>query len=248
MHDWFNAKSASLLVAASQARVSRQALTMDNEPDEDTQPPERADANGAQDGVDRFADDELALHDAEVSQKAADTGEPINVDDDDMAVMETFATQTQTVRQERLDGDGEAGMAEIEDDDVALREITSDAPPVFRPLAFPIEEDLLSSVQRRLKKGYEAFLEEQPKWSLLGKVLKEIEDTIARVTESHAGMLTDFVMFPTEMFPMDGLQMPLEPTSFSLWRRPIARVFNSASTLPQWRKQSHHSALAPDGR
>ena len=191
MHDWFNAKSASLLVEASQARVSRQSLTMDNEPDSDSQPRERADTNGAHDGVDRFADDESALHDAEVMQSAANTVEPVDVDDDDVAVMETFATQTQTIQQERLDDEGDESMADIEDDEETLREMTSEAPPVFRPLVVSLVEDLFASVQRRLKKGYEAFLEEQPKWSLLAKVLKEIEDTIARVTESHTGSFTD---------------------------------------------------------
>jgi len=188
MHDWFNAKAASLLVEASQGRVSRQSLIMDNEPDIEDIHRERAEPNGINGGVDEFADDMSALHDAEELQGAANGGVPLPMDDDEIAVMETFATQTQTVRQERSNGDAETDVVDDEEDEDSLREVTTEAPPVFRPLTFSGAEDLTASVKRRLRKGHEAVLEEQPKWSLLAKILKEIENTIARVAETHAGM------------------------------------------------------------
>lgn len=117
-----------------------------------------------------FAEDEEAMRDAEAVETIAEEEE----------LMEAFATQTQTVTPSQ-----HVEEAEEEDD---LQEVSaSDAPPVFRPLTFSMEENLEASVKRRLQKGYEAVLEEQPKWSLLAKVLKEIEDTIARVSETHAG-------------------------------------------------------------
>ena len=52
------------------------------------------------------------------------------------------------------------------------------------------QDDVLRrSVAKRLRKGHEPVLEELPKWSLLAKVLKEIEDTMARIKTSHAGEL-----------------------------------------------------------
>jgi DNA excision repair protein ERCC-4 len=101
--------------------------------------------------------------------------------------METFATQTQTVPQGI---DRETDVEEDEDED-NLQEVTSEAPPpVFRPLMFDADEDLTASVKKRMRKGHDSVLEEQPKWSLLAKVLKEIEDTIARVTDTHAGLFS----------------------------------------------------------
>ena len=79
---------------------------------------------------------------------------------------------------------------------------TSHAPPVFRPLSFGLEENLAASVKKRLRKGHEPVLEEQPKWSLLARILKEIEDTIARVTETHVGgstLLSFFLIARSEM-------------------------------------------------
>lgn len=172
-HDWFNAKAASLLVEGSQSRISRPALVMDNEE-------EPAAAENGREAS--FEDDEAALRDAEVATDG-------NVDASEEEIMSTFATQTQTVRQRSEDDeDGDAAVGEEEEAET-LQPVTVNAPPVFRPISFMTEEDLTATVQHRLRKGHEAILEEQPKWSLLAKVLKEIEDTIARVSESHAGQL-----------------------------------------------------------
>lgn len=171
VHDWFNAKASALLVEASQSRVSRKSLTMtmDNEPGPELR---RREA-----GTD-YEDDESAMRDMPALPN----------DDDEFDVMDTIATQTQTmpqsqsVRDDGLDEDDES------DQDGDLREVTDEAPPVFRPLAFGLEDNLETSVQRRIRKGHEVVLEEQPKWALLAKVLKEVEDTITRVSESHAGI------------------------------------------------------------
>ncbi|WVR04063.1 hypothetical protein IAU60_001062 [Kwoniella sp. DSM 27419] len=194
VHDWFNAKSASKLVEASQARVSRRAPEMDNEHDDDERSPEarRADEDiNPQEGVDRredeFAEEEAALQDSrrESAQGASTT------DDNEDEIMEVFATQTQTVPQSEVDDEDDEAMREIGDEEhqdgqETLREATGDAPPVFQPVLVGLEGSLTRSVKKRLRKGHEPVLEEQPKWSLLAKVLKEIEDTIARVSESHA--------------------------------------------------------------
>ncbi|ORY29555.1 hypothetical protein BCR39DRAFT_532115 [Naematelia encephala] len=182
IHDWFNAKAAALLVEASQARISRRSLTMDNEPEQDDQSPSAPTAVPEE----NFADDEEALMDAEERQQSMDHGEGTLDGGDEDSIMETFARQTQTVRPDELDVVEEMNAIEEEDGEETLQTVDVDAPPVFRPLMFTAEEDLTASVKRRLRKGHEPVLEEQPKWSLLAKVLKEIEDTIARVTESHA--------------------------------------------------------------
>ncbi|WVQ62983.1 uncharacterized protein L199_001132 [Kwoniella botswanensis] len=188
VHDWFNAKSASKLVEASQARVSHKAPIMDNEHHDDSSSREevREGPQGVDEGVDEFRDEEEALRAAESMATTNGTADDENEDE----IMEVFATQTQTVPQTQNDDEDEA-MVEIGtngdgDGEDSLREATGDAPPVFRPVLVGLEEGLSRSVKKRLRKGHEAVLEEQPKWSLLAKVLKEIEDTIARVTESHA--------------------------------------------------------------
>ncbi|WRT65456.1 uncharacterized protein IL334_002399 [Kwoniella shivajii] len=192
VHDWFNAKSASKLVEASQARVSRRAPVMDNE-HEDGPPTSAKIREGTEsiaEGVDppegEFMDEEEVLRESEQTARNVEMA----VEDSEEDIMEVFATQTQTVPQSR-DEDEDEDMVEVggngdDDSEETLREATGDAPPVFRPVLVGLEESLSKSVTKRLRKGQEAVLEEQPKWSLLAKVLKEIEDTIARVTESHA--------------------------------------------------------------
>lgn len=185
VHDWFNAKAATLLVEGSQARVSKRKLTMDNSPE-----PEHPSENGedpANGGVDieddsrQFEDDEEALRDVTMEG-----------DDRDDEIMEVFATQTQTVRQESRDQEDANGDPNSDDEEDELRDVAeAPPPPVFRPMNFDIETYLSTSVNKRIRKGHEAVLEEQPKWGLLAKVLKEVEDTIARVSESHAGKLAD---------------------------------------------------------
>ena len=152
MHDWFNAKSASLLVEASQARVSRKALIMDNEPDTEPRIRENGEMSGVYGGVDDFEDDAAALRDVEDRQRTGSLGEPIVTDASEIEVMETFATQTQTVRQIRDEDDEDEIVAE--EGEETLREVTADAPPVFRPLVFSATEDLTASVKRRLRKRY----------------------------------------------------------------------------------------------
>lgn len=120
-----------------------------------------------------------AVRELEERRDAPTGGHPTLEDDGDY-VMEVFATQGEQVRQNRNSGPA------AEDEDEILQEV-SDAPPVFRPVEFAAGTDLASRVEKRLRKGHEVVLEEQPKWALLARVLKEIEDTIARVSESHAG-------------------------------------------------------------
>ena len=164
---------------------------MDNSPEpngsnghDDTSDP----ANGGVDG--EFDEDEAALRDVQ-------DDEVMETDDrsteEDIDVMRTFATQTQTIPQDR-DEDADLVAIDDDDDDEPLQEVSTDAPPppVFRPLMFNEENLLEASVKKRMKKSHEAVLEEQPKWSLLAKVLKEIEDTIARVAQSHAGKRISF--------------------------------------------------------
>ncbi|WWC68974.1 uncharacterized protein I206_102910 [Kwoniella pini CBS 10737] len=188
VHDWFNAKSASKLVEASQARVSKKAPIMDNEHDVNSPTREevRARSEGPGHPIDDFMDEEAALREAEALNGHSNGLNGTNGDDEE-EIMEVFATQTQTVPQP--DEEEDEAMVEISENDngnETLREATGEAPPVFRPVLVGLEESLTRSVKKRLRKGHEPVLEEQPKWSLLAKVLKEIEDTIARVSESHA--------------------------------------------------------------
>lgn len=175
VHDWFNAKASALLVEASQARISKKSLTMDNESGPELR---RREAGSEVSDTNEFEEDEMAMRDAEIVQQTNDENEN--------DVMETFATQTQTIPQSQRSADDVLELVDDEEQD-GLQEVSEVPPPVFRPLAFGLEDDLETSVQRRLRKGHEAVLEEQPKWALLAKVLKEVEDTITRVSESHSG-------------------------------------------------------------
>ena len=169
-----------MLVQASQSRVAKRKMVIDNSPE-----PEAPLANGsdpANGGVDiensnrQFEDEEEAMRDVTMGE-----------DEDDDDVMHVFATQSQVVRPTQADRATD-GEDDGEDEDDQLREVgTTPAPPVFEPVQFDFQEYLAASVTKRMRKGYEAVLEEQPKWSLIAKVLKEIEDTIARVSETHAG-------------------------------------------------------------
>ncbi|KAL7419755.1 DNA repair protein RAD16 [Cryptotrichosporon argae] len=188
LHDWFNAKAAATLVEASQLRVSRPAIRIEGSastmpPDGETHRESNTTTNG-QTARDEYADEMDALHELEERRDRPVGGAPIVVDDDEGAdeVMLEFATQTQTVPQNEDLADDETGD-DVED---TLNEVTdAPAPPVFKPLTFSLDEDLSKRVQSRVRKGHEPVLEEQPKWSLLARILKEIEDTIARVAESH---------------------------------------------------------------
>ncbi|KIR71477.1 DNA excision repair protein ERCC-4 [Cryptococcus deuterogattii CA1014] len=196
IHDWFNAKAASQLVEASQARVSRRKMVMDNSPgpEEDA---DRRDADvGRDDGVD-FQEEEFGLEEEalreqeELAERQRRGITEIVPDDDEEEIMEIFATQTQTLPQHRRQEDAnndleQESMTQDENADETLRSAEGVLPPVFRPVMLSVRDDLGRSVERRLKKGHEAVLEEQPKWSVLAKVLKEIEDTIATVQVSHA--------------------------------------------------------------
>lgn len=192
MHDWFNAKAAALLVEASQARISKRKAVMDNDPELDARPAETGGVTGGPPGEDssEWAADEEALRDAMLDEHMAMDGAIV----EDEEVMEAFAQGTQlmpstqrAMPDERNDGDSPDNEGDDNGDE--LRQVQEDAPPVFRPLVFQAEPDLSGSVQRRLRKGHEAVLEELPKWGLLARVLKEVEDTIVRVSESHAGEL-----------------------------------------------------------
>ena len=172
---------------------------MDNTPEPD-RPPENYEDH-AEVGVDvprnEYEEDEAALAALAAVDQSQQNGSSLpdedETDENDINVMETFATQTQTIQQsidDPSDGDDEDDdddLVAVGEDEGSIEQSSITAPPVFRPLKFDQDEMLESSVKRRLRKGHEAVLEEQPKWSLLAKVLKEIEDTIVRVQESHAG-------------------------------------------------------------
>lgn len=184
LHDWFNAKAAAHLVEASQLRVSRPRITIEGTastliPDGERHRESNTTTNG-QTARDEHEEDMEAVRELEERRDAPMGGIPITEQDDD-EVMYEFATQVETVPHNA----GHHSAADDDDDEV-LHEAT-DAPPVFRPLVFSLETDLSSRVASRIRKGHEAVLEEQPKWALLARVLKEIEDTIARVSDSHAG-------------------------------------------------------------
>ena len=180
IHDWFNAKAAPVLIDASQARVAKRKQVMDNSPEEHDSVRDLGDpANGGVDiegGLSSYTEDEAALRDIEAHG---------DMDDDD--VMETFATQTEVMPASQRDREADGEQRFDDEDDEQLVDVSdAPAPPIFRPLMFEEDDFLTRSVEKRLRKGHEAVLEEQPKWSLLAKVLKEIEDTIARVSETHA--------------------------------------------------------------
>ena len=143
---------------------------MDNEPAPTT--------DGSSTGHDEFDDELEALRQSEMG--ATDNQE---MEDEDL--METFATQTQTI-EAPMDFDDDDELVEVDPTDEPSRPAVESGPPVFRPITVSLEDNLAAAVKRRMRKGHEAILEEQPKWSLLAKVLKEIEDTIARVAETHA--------------------------------------------------------------
>jgi DNA excision repair protein ERCC-4 len=192
-HDWFNAKSAAVLVEASQSRVSQRKVVMDNEmenPDEpddgwDSRHRDRAGRSRSESSAPghEFEEDEAAMRDAMGSGQAED--------DDD--VMEIIATQAQAVQRsnvESVDETVDEEMREVGDSEEAPQPMAA-PPPTFRPVHFDLSEQLEKSVNRRMKKNHEPVLEELPKWSLLAKILKEIEDTMARIQKSHAGMLLE---------------------------------------------------------
>lgn len=169
-----------MLVQASQLRVSQPKVTIVGTspspiPDGEWQPPER-------DATEEFEADMEAVRELEQRRDLPMGGHPTTVDDDDV-VMDELATQVETIPQ------NSAGSAAADDDEDDLREADPSYPPVFRPIVLSVNADLESRVQSRLRKGHEVVLEEQPKWTLLARILKEIEDTIARVADSHAGRL-----------------------------------------------------------
>lgn len=223
IHDWFNAKAASQLVEASQARISRRKMVMDNSPGPEEDADRRDPGVGRDEGVD-FQEGEFGLEE-EVIREQEELAErqrreitEVVPDDDEEEIMEIFATQTQTLPQHRRPEDAnndleQGSMAQDENADETLRSAEGVLPPVFRPVMLSVRDDLGRSVKRRLKKGHEAVLEEQPKWSVLAKVLKEIEDTIATVQVSHAGM---FLVTVLPIMTIDDAfnQIPPEQTSF----------------------------------
>nr|ODN98611.1 DNA excision repair protein ERCC-4 [Cryptococcus depauperatus CBS 7855] len=188
MHDWFNAKAAAQLVEASQARVSRKKMVMDNMPDPEDELHGGETERNAEQGMDFEEED----HDAEKMQHGQEAGKgevtqrELVRPGEEEEIMEVFATQTQTVPQTRPREDDDEFSLEGEDTDGTLQEVEGLPPPVFKPVMIGSDDKLSATVQKKLRKGHEAVLEEQPKWSLLAKVLKEIEDTIANVSESHA--------------------------------------------------------------
>jgi DNA excision repair protein ERCC-4 len=153
---------------------------MDNDPENPDQP--NGTFNSRQRGStseapEEFGEDEAALR---------DSGQ-MDEDDD---VMEMIATQSQpaarkeTPTEEPVDEE----MREIMDLQDGTSPPPEAVPPVFRPVHFDLAGNLAKSVERRMRKNHEPVLEELPKWSLLAKVLKEIEDTMARIKDTHAGM------------------------------------------------------------
>ncbi|WVQ73869.1 hypothetical protein IAR50_003450 [Cryptococcus sp. DSM 104548] len=195
VHDWFNAKAAATLVEASQGRLSRKKLEMDNNPQEEEAADGRGAGLGRGQGVDfaegEFEEEEAVMREEERRERERQDRDSVMRDDNEKEIMEVFATQTQVVPPSRsnrdVNGDEEQPMMEDDENaDETLRSAEGPPPPVFRPVMVGGQDDLSASVKKRLRKGHEAVLEEQPKWSVLAKVLKEIEDTIARVSETHA--------------------------------------------------------------
>lgn len=165
--------------------MSQRKVVMDNEMENPDEPNDDWDSRHRDERPPtekEFEDDEAALRDSM-------TGGQAEEDDD---VMEIIATQSQPAPRGPIpnpteDEPMDEEMREIADDDDAPQ-IQPAAPPVFRPVHFDLAGNLERTVQRRLKKNHEPVLEELPKWSLLAKILKEIEDTMARIKTSHAGM------------------------------------------------------------
>lgn len=189
LHDWFNCPSAAQLVEASQARVSRPKVLIEGTastliPDGEEHHESNTTTNG-QTARDEFAEEMEAVHELEERRDRPMGGSPIAEEECD-EVMEEFATQMETVPPNRLGGSN-PNNDDGDGDDDELREVSRDMPPVFRPPVFSLDTDLGRRVAERVRKGHEPVLEEQPKWNLLARVLKEIEDTIARVSDSHAG-------------------------------------------------------------
>lgn len=195
---------------------------MDNIPGPDEDADRRDVSISGDEGVDsqegEYGLEEEAMREQELAERQSLEITGTVPDDDEEEIMEIFATQTQTLRQHHrsdgADNDLEQGsMAQDENADEILRSAEGVPPPVFRPVMLSVRDDLGRSVEKRLKKGYEAVLEEQPKWSVLAKVLKEIEDTIARVQVSHAGM---FLVTALSVMAINDAfnQTPPERTSF----------------------------------
>lgn len=184
LHDWFNAKAAALLVQASQLRVSRHQVTIEGTatsaiPDGEQHHADSNTMTNGQESRDEFEEDMEAVRELEDRRDNSVGGHPVTAEEGDY-IMEEIATQVETVPQNA------GGNAAADDDEDELREADPHYPPVFRPIMLSVNADLESRVQSRMRKGHEPVLEEQPKWILLARVLKEIEDTIARVSDSHS--------------------------------------------------------------
>ncbi|KAL1410200.1 DNA repair protein RAD16 [Vanrija albida] len=248
LHDWFNAKAAAQLVEASQLRVSRPQVTIEGTastliPDGERHRESNTTTNG-QTARDEHAEDMEAVREMEERLDAPMGGIPTTEQDDD-EVMAEFATQIETVPHN-------AGhQAAADDDDDVLHEVT-DAPPVFRPLVFSLETDLSSRVASRIRKGHESVLEEQPKWALLARVLKEIEDTIARVSDSHAdqpGTNTVLVMTSSDLTCLQLRQylttmMPTDPPfSAGAGRKMMETLY-----LSNWQHEKNGQRLSNPSR
>lgn len=185
LHDWFNAKAAALLVQASQLRVSRHKVTMEGTstsviPDGEQHHADSDTMTNGRESRHEFEEDMEAVRELEERRDNPTGGVPVREEEGD-EIMEEIATQVETVPQNM------AGTAAADDDEEELREADPSYPPVFRPIVFSVNADLESRVESRMRRGHEPVLEEQPKWVLLARVLKEIEDTIARVSDTHAG-------------------------------------------------------------
>jgi DNA excision repair protein ERCC-4 len=214
-----------MLVEASQARVSRKRVVMDNEtedPDDpnsgwhSTRDDDREKSNG---DARQFEDDEAAMRDMDGEAGPStstrrnghgpQTARELREEEEDEDVMEAIATQSAALAphadNSRMDldndGDSDDELTAVDGDDGDQRGSGESGergepirmarpPPVFGAVNFDQDEVLRRSVAKRLKKGHEPVLEELPKWSLLAKVLKEIEDTMERLKISHAGKLS----------------------------------------------------------
>lgn len=187
LHDWFNASAAAQLVQASQLRVSRPKVTMVGTtpspiPDGQWRPPDSDTMTNGQASRDEFEEDMEAVRELEERRDLPMGGHPTTEEDGD-EVMYELATQVETIPQNFAG----PGASVADDDEDELREADPNYPPIFRPIVLRVNADLESRVETRLRSGHEAVLEEQPKWTLLARVLKEIEDTIARVSDTHEG-------------------------------------------------------------
>jgi DNA excision repair protein ERCC-4 len=151
-----------------------------------------------------IGDEDMSLGSSGANGHAPQTARELREEEEDDDVMEAIATQSTAMLNSEMQveagGDSDDELLVVADEADGSGDVNgldrreeqesvpiARPPPVFRAFNYDQDEVLRRSVAKRLKKGHEPVLEELPKWSLLAKVLKEIEDTMERIKTSHAG-------------------------------------------------------------